>query len=123
MDDPTDDVAETPFENRSEPRTYRVTLDDERTFELRTDHFEYESADEYGDGDFRQVIEFRDAPDLDLDDGRYSTQQGEIDTVETVEGWGTPVLHAVVQHVEGDEFVRWEYPVLGTVGTVAEVTE
>jgi len=81
MSEPTDDVAETLFENRSDPRTYRLTLDDERAFEVTTADFEYDPADEYGDGDFRQVIEFRDAPDLDLDDNRYATQQGEIDTV------------------------------------------
>jgi len=32
MSEPTDDVAETLFENRSDPRTYRLTLDDERAF-------------------------------------------------------------------------------------------
>lgn len=113
MSEPTDDVAETLFENRSDPRTYRLTLDDERAFEVTTADFEYDPADEYGDGDFRQVIEFRDAPDLDLDDNRYATQQGEIDTVETDDGWGTPVLHAAVQHVEDDDLVGWEYPTLG----------
>ena len=118
-----DDVAAALFENRSESRTYRVTLDDERVFEVTTDHFEYEPAEGDGDGDFRQVIEFRDAPDIDVDDDRYSTQQGEIVTVETDGGWGTPVLHAGVQHVEDGELVKWEYPVLGTIATIQEVTE
>jgi len=77
---------------------------------VTTADFEYDPADEYGDGDFRQVIEFRDAPDLDLDDNRYATQQGEIDTVETDDGWGTPVLHAAVQHVEDDDLVGWGVP-------------
>nr|WP_176580085.1 hypothetical protein [Halorubrum lacusprofundi]AQM75295.1 hypothetical protein [Halorubrum lacusprofundi] len=123
MSEPTDDVAETLFENRSDPRTYRLTLDDERAFEVTTADFEYDPADEYGDGDFRQVIEFRDAPDLDLDDNRYATQQGEIDTVETDDGWGTPVLHAAVQHVEDDDLVGWEYPTLGTTATAEKVTD
>ena len=118
-----EDVAAALFENRSESRMHRVTLDDERTFELMTDHFEYEPADEYGDGDFRQMIEFRDVPDLDLDADRHPTQQGEIDTVETDTGWGTPVLHAAAQHVEDGELVQWEYPVLGTVATIQRVTE
>jgi len=33
------------------------TIDDERAFEVTTADFEYDPADEYGDGDFRQVIE------------------------------------------------------------------
>jgi len=90
---------------------------------VTTADFEYDPADEYGDGDFRQVIEFRDAPDLDLDDNRYATQQGEIDTVETDDGWGTPVLHAAVQHVEDDDLVGWEYPTLGTIATAEKVTD
>jgi len=123
MDYPTIDVAETLFENRSESQTYCVTLADERTFEVTTADFEYEPDDGCVDGDFLQVIEFRDAPDLDLDADRHPTQQGEIDTIEAEDGWGTPVLHAAVQHVENGELVQWEYPVLGTIATIQEVDE
>jgi len=114
----TDDVAETLFENRIESQTYRVILDDERTFEVTTVGSEYEPADIHDTGNFQQNIEFSELPEVDVDDNRYPTVQGEIQTVETDDGWGTPVLHAAVQHVEDDELVQWEYPVLGTVATV-----
>lgn len=120
-----EDVAAALFESRTETRTYRVTLDDEREFEVTTTSFEYESVDEYesGSGYFRVTVEFDSVPDADLKPDRYSTDVGEIGVVETDEGWGTPALHAAVQHVEDDELVRWEHPALGTIATIQEVTE
>lgn len=100
MDDPIPNVAETLFENRSGLPTYRVTLDDGQTFEVTTDHFEYDPAERNDNGDFRQVIEFLDPPELDLADEQYPTEKAEIDTVEIDAGWGTSVLHAAVQHVD-----------------------
>jgi len=126
MSEPTDDVAETLFENRSDPRTYRLTLDDERAFEVTTADFEYDPADEYGDGDFRQVIEFRDAPDLDLDDNRYATQQGEIDTVETDDGWGNAGAARRGPTRRRRRPCQWggEYPTLWrTIATAEKVTD
>lgn len=122
MDDITGDAAETLFEARSESHTYRVTLDDERTFEVTTTDFEYESAaeDEEGKGYLQCTIEFFEAPEVHLKPDRHATDLGEIGIVETNDSWGTPTLHARVQHVEDNDIIRWEYPVLGTIATVEE---
>ncbi|ELZ38753.1 hypothetical protein C471_09290 [Halorubrum saccharovorum DSM 1137] len=123
MNDSTADVAETLFENRSEHSTYRVTLDDDRMFEVTCDDFEYDPAEGYGEGYLRFTIEFPDAPDLNLEPDRYATEMGEVSVVEMDDGWGTPILSAAVQYVEDGELVQWEYPTLGTIATVEEVTE
>ena len=123
MDETTDDVAETLFENRSKHPTLCVTLDDKRTFEMTYDGFEYEPVGEYkeGGGYFQQTIEFSEPPEVDIKPDRHATDLGEIAIVETEEGWGTPALHAAVKHVEDGELVRWEYPALGMIATVGEV--
>jgi len=123
MADTTDDVAETLFENRSTQLTLRVTLDDERTFEVTYDGFEYESVGEYEEsgGYFQQTIEFSELPEVDPKPDRHATDLGEIAIVETEDGWGTPALHAGVQHVEDGDLVQWEYPALGTIASLEEV--
>ncbi|EMA72623.1 hypothetical protein [Halorubrum distributum] len=120
-----DDVAVALFESRTETRTYRVTLDDERTFEVTAVESEYESVDEYesGSGYFSVSVNFDSVPDGDPKPDRYPTDIGEIAVVETDDGWGTPVLHAAVQHVEDDELVRWEYPTLGAVATIQGIDD
>ena len=120
-----EDVAAALFESRTETRTYRITLDDERTFEVTTVESEYEPAHEYesGNGYFSASVNFDSVPDVDLKPDRYPTDIGEIAVAETDDGWGTPVLHAAVQHVEGDELVRWEYPTLGAVATIQEIDD
>jgi hypothetical protein len=118
-----DDVAEALYETRTERQTYRVTLDDERTFEVTTDGFEYESVDDYGEGFLQFTVEFSEPPAVDVDADQELTKLGEIGVVETGDGWGTPMLHATVEHVEDGEFIRWEYPTLGTIATIQEVIE
>ena len=120
-----EDVVAALFESRTETRTYRITLDDERTFEVTTVESEYELAHEYesGNGYFSASVDFDSIPDVDLKPDRYPTDIGEIAVVETDDGWGTPVLHAGVQHVADDELVRWEYPTLGAVATIQEIDD
>ncbi|WP_198530089.1 hypothetical protein [Halorubrum aethiopicum] len=118
-----DDVAEALFETKTERQTFRITLDDERAFEVTTDDFEYESVDEYGEGFLQFTVEFSEPPAVDLGDEQELTKLGEIGVVETEDGWGTPMLHATVEHVEDGEFLRWEYPVIGTIATIQEVIE
>lgn len=120
-----EDVAAALFESRTETRTYRITLDDERTFEVTTVESEYEPAHEYesGNGYFSASVDFDSVPDVDFKPDRYPTDIGEIAVVETDDGWGTPVLHAAVQHVADDELVRWEYPTLGAVATIQEIDD
>lgn len=120
-----EDVAAALFETRMASPTYHVTLDDEREFEVTAHDSTYEPVEEYeeGSGYFERTVEFDSVPDVDLKPDRYPTDVGEIAVVEADQGWGTPTLHAAVQHVEDDELVRWEYPALGTIATIQEVTE
>jgi hypothetical protein len=118
-----EDVAAALLESQMASPTYRVTLDDEQEFKVTALDSMYEPVEEYdeGSGYFERTVEFDSVPDVDLKPDRYPTDVGEIAVVETDEGWGTPTLHAAVQHVEEDELVRWEYPPLGTIATIQEV--
>jgi len=92
-------------------------------FEVMTVGSQYKPADVHSTGNFRQDIELSEPPAPDVGDNRFPTVQGEIQTIETDGGRGTPVLHAAVQLVEDAEVGRWEYPVLGTVATIRPVTK
>lgn len=121
MSDSTADVAETLFENRTEYPRFRVTLDDERTFEVSCDDFEHYPAEGHGEGFLRFTVKFPDVPELDLGPDRFATEQAEVSIVEMDDGWGTPIHSAAVQYVEDGELVQWEYPTLGTIATIEEV--